>query len=412
MGTSLTGLTPSTTYDALIKVTDNGPLSGTLKALSDGLGNDSTLSLSTTAASIAGTLAVTGNATFDTNTLFVDAANNRVGIGTATPSVPLEIEAPEANMILESTTGTNFTSLRVVNTGGTLYIGNERSAGGVLGITAPYEAFMSYGDNPMLLMVGNSHLRFATNNTERMRITSAGNVGIGTSSPNNFVSIAKSSSSGSGSAFPRLSVLNTLATQGDGSSTFNFADILISSGNEAVNMFLATTFASGTWAPSAQINVSSNHPLVFKTNGTERMRVLADGGLTFNGDTAQANALNDYEEGTWTPTTATAGYTISASNGSYTKIGRQVTIRGQFTFSAIDVLSNSAVTIGGLPFTNSAFLFSGVIRESDITGAIYVCVVNPSGTNIFANSMDGVVTGSQRGFAINENFVVAITYFV
>ena len=138
----------------------------------------------------------------------------------------------------------------------------------------------------------------------------------------------------------------------------------------------------------------------------------ANGGIQFNGDTASANALNDYEEGTWTPTTATAGYTISASNGSYTKIGRQVTIRGQFTFSAIDVLSNSAVTIGGLPFTNSAFLFSGVIRESDITGAIYVCVVNPSSTNIFANSMDGVVTGSQRGFAINENFVLSVTYFV
>ena len=63
MGTTLTGTTPQDTYDSLIKVTDNGPLSGTLKALSDGLGNDSTLSLSTTAASIAGTLAVTGTTT-------------------------------------------------------------------------------------------------------------------------------------------------------------------------------------------------------------------------------------------------------------------------------------------------------------------------------------------------------------
>jgi hypothetical protein len=33
---------------------------------------------------------------------------------------------------------------------------------------------------------------------------------------------------------------------------------------------------------------------------TERMRILAGGGLTFNGDTAAANALDDYEEGTWT----------------------------------------------------------------------------------------------------------------
>jgi hypothetical protein len=49
MGTTLTGTTPATTYDSLIKVTDNGPLSGTLKKLTDGLGNDSSLSLSTTA---------------------------------------------------------------------------------------------------------------------------------------------------------------------------------------------------------------------------------------------------------------------------------------------------------------------------------------------------------------------------
>ena len=48
MGTSLTGLTPSTTYDALIKVGDNGALSATSKYIGDGLGNDSVLSLSTT----------------------------------------------------------------------------------------------------------------------------------------------------------------------------------------------------------------------------------------------------------------------------------------------------------------------------------------------------------------------------
>jgi hypothetical protein len=49
MGTTLTGTTPQDTYDSLIKVTDNGPLSGTAKYLSDGLGNDSVLALSTTA---------------------------------------------------------------------------------------------------------------------------------------------------------------------------------------------------------------------------------------------------------------------------------------------------------------------------------------------------------------------------
>ena len=58
MGTTLTGTTPQDTYDSLIKVTDNGPLSGSLKTLTDGLGNDSALALSTGAATITGTLGV------------------------------------------------------------------------------------------------------------------------------------------------------------------------------------------------------------------------------------------------------------------------------------------------------------------------------------------------------------------
>ena len=83
MGTSLTGLTPSTTYDALIKVGDNGPLSATAKVLSDGLGNDSILALSTTA----------------------------VGIGTTTPTALLQVKGSG------STSAT--TSLLVQNSGGT-----------------------------------------------------------------------------------------------------------------------------------------------------------------------------------------------------------------------------------------------------------------------------------------------------
>jgi hypothetical protein len=52
---------------------------------------------------------------------------------------------------------------------------------------------------------------------------------------------------------------------------------------------------------------NSAQPIVFGTNNTERMRITSDGylrmaggGIQFNGDTAAANALDDYEEGTWT----------------------------------------------------------------------------------------------------------------
>ena len=60
MGTTLTGLTPATTYDALIKVGDNGPITGALKVLSDGLGTNLPMEASTTAINFTGTAQVGG----------------------------------------------------------------------------------------------------------------------------------------------------------------------------------------------------------------------------------------------------------------------------------------------------------------------------------------------------------------
>jgi hypothetical protein len=56
---TLTGQTIAATYDALLKVTDNGPITSSLKLITDGLGNNTALSLSSVAASITGTLSVT-----------------------------------------------------------------------------------------------------------------------------------------------------------------------------------------------------------------------------------------------------------------------------------------------------------------------------------------------------------------
>jgi len=82
MGISLTGLTPATTYDALIKVGDNGPIDGTLKALSDGLGNDLPLLVSTTALTNYGAGAITSNTAFGDGALIANttgADNTAIG---------------------------------------------------------------------------------------------------------------------------------------------------------------------------------------------------------------------------------------------------------------------------------------------------------------------------------------------
>jgi hypothetical protein len=73
---------------------------------------------------------------------------------------------------------------------------------------------------------------------------------------------------------------------------------------------------------------------------------------------ADGNNLDDYEEGTWTPTfTASTSGTITVNSGDtvgkYTKIGRQVTVNGTFTVTSV----SSPVgewRIQGLPFTSAA----------------------------------------------------------
>lgn len=125
--------------------------------------------------------------------------------------------------------------------------------------------------------LANTHVFTGSVNITGSNHSLYGNVGIGTISPNALFELNKSSNSGGGSSFPRINVINSLATQGDGSTTYNFADIHLSSGNGAVDMYLSTTYAAGTWAPQGIINVATNHPLAFKTNNTEWMRITNDG---------------------------------------------------------------------------------------------------------------------------------------
>ena len=82
---------------------------------------------------------------------------------------------------------------------------------------------------------------------------------------------------------------------------------------------------------------------------SERARFDSDG-LKFNGDTAAANALNDYEEGTFT--VGFQGATVSANNttASYTKIGDLVTWYWYSSDTTISSASGAAY-LTGLPFT-------------------------------------------------------------
>ena len=97
----------------------------------------------------------------------------------------------------------------------------------------------------------------------------------------------------------------------------------------------------------------------FATNGVIRGRWTTDG-LCFGSDTAAANALDDYEEGTWTPTiegsitAGTASYTVQSM--AYVKIGNAVFINGYVTWSGATGTGN--LRLAGLPFTANATYYS------------------------------------------------------
>ena len=78
---------------------------------------------------------------------------------------------------------------------------------------------------------------------------------------------------------------------------------------------------------------------------------LASRGIQFNGDTSDANSLDDYEEGTWTPTIVSGGFSsITSAVGRYTKIGRVVHCIVDCNINGTG--DSNTLTIGGLPFTS------------------------------------------------------------
>ena len=153
-------------------------------------------------------------------------------------------------------------------------------------------------------------------------ITSDEEVGIGTTTPNSY-------------AFndpAKLVVANT-----SGNSTLS-----IVSGTTSIGYLAFADGTSGTarYPGSLQYNHNSSYMSFHTNDGTERMRILSGGGITFNGDSATANALDDYEEGIHvaTITCGTSGtVTLNGaySDLSYTKIGRVVTVSGLIIVSSV-----------------------------------------------------------------------------
>jgi len=113
------------------------------------------------------------------NTMYL--INGRVGIGTDNPGTyKLNVNGTGyfvgtgQNLVVDSSTGTSSSYINTINVGGNLYHGIDSSTGGSFGVGAYAGVLWHSGAYPLV---------FATSNSEKMRITAAGRVGIGETSP-------------------------------------------------------------------------------------------------------------------------------------------------------------------------------------------------------------------------------------
>jgi hypothetical protein len=133
------------------------------------------------------------------------------------------------------------------------------------------------------------------------------------------------------------------------------------------------------------------------TDRAERMRIQSSGGISFNGDTAAANALDDYEEGTFSGTT-----TGSVYSGTYTKIGRICHVSFE-----VDNSSSTGTSIAVVPFSAKAGTAVNGAQPtkntSNTNDNVYVAIYN-GGSTVYIYSRTGTTQSVTTG-SISVNFV-------
>jgi hypothetical protein len=221
---------------------------------------------------------------FDSNTFVIDATNNRVGVGIASPAYALSV----LGSIIDLNGAATYPTIQLrasSNTSTIFSIGRGSSAEGYLATS------------------GNNPIYFSTNATERMRIDGAGNVGIGTSSPA-VSGLEISRATGTASPTPAEIRISTTSNGSDWSTTnpwgkisFYSADasrggakvqasiqttaIATDGGVSSFDFFVSdnangTLFRTLSFQPSGTNNTQT---MFYSGGGTERMRLDASGNL-------------------------------------------------------------------------------------------------------------------------------------
>jgi hypothetical protein len=192
------------------------------------------------------------------------------------------------------------------------------------------------------------------------------------------------------------SVLNAIPNTGGSVSASNLAASGTGSSSNFLRGDMAWTSATGTGSVAL-----ASLPTFSTTIGVGGATASASGsGISFpatQSASSDANTLDDYEEGTWTPT-------VNGQNqptALYTKVGRLVTIAGDITLS---FTGGAQSTMGGFPFPPTTTQYGNMLPYQSVSA-------NPIGmlvlTNATCNFYDGktnlinITTGSRIIFTVS-----------
>ncbi|UCE18042.1 MAG: hypothetical protein JSV84_14435 [Gemmatimonadota bacterium] len=236
-----------------------------------------------------------------TNAVYVDNDGN-VGIGTTSPDVNLHVQGSEYDEIkVESTVSWGNASLIAKTSGGMndylqLYKGGPTTSGSTAGgipLANLSSLSSGIGAGPLMLQVISSNpMYFVTSNQERMRITSDGNVGIGTTDPSLELHVGNGGGLALQNEYGGGASVEFLTTDGSGMNSQIYSDntglTLWTDSGRDILLTAGSNVGIGTASPAEKLHiagtlkvddtlfantVSSNSPLSLQTDGTTRLYI-------------------------------------------------------------------------------------------------------------------------------------------
>ena len=386
------------------------------------------------------TVAANGDISFyeDTGTtakLFWDASEEKLGIGTTSSidqkltlvdtadvgikmlksgSVTTTIRAVGGAMAFGVDGGSGTTERMRIDSSGTMILQADGAANlGRIQFSSQASTYQILGGNNIGYMgykTGGYHRFFGSDGAEDMRIDSSGNLLVGTttingvggsSTPEGVVLDGNNAQITVGTSSDVCATFNRQTTDGAivqfrkdgttvGSIGTNLSDLTIGTGDTGAK------FVDGfdTIVPFNVTTNSESDGVVSIGASANRWKDLYLSGGVYLGGVGAANKLDDYEEGTWTPTVegaSTGGsYTLSGITAKYTKVGNVVTLQAQFGFSAASG-GTSYARVHGLPFSYAAGAgVFGTLRADNYNfqAADPVTVIVAATTSVSGNTLN------------------------